>query len=309
MSLILYRDKFQSGQLSKENYIETMGNLHAYLFEYTRFIKNTDIAKIEIHEDYLVFTLKNIDIRIQCYFLDKRMTPIEILNFSSYEKQDADIFFSLFENDMVFFDIGAHIGFYSMAVAKLNKTIKIYSFEPIPQTFELLNNNILINEFNNVYSFNIGLLNKNKKVIFFLNPTMSGNASAENIAESVDIEQVSVNVTLLDDFFCKLQLDKLDVIKCDVEGSELLVLQGGIKSITQHTPILFIEMLRKWSKKFNYHPNDIIQLLTNLGYRCFISKNKKLIEFFSMNEETVTTNFFFLHRNKHQKQIQRLMVN
>src|SRR5436190_122833 len=143
---------------------------------------------------------------------------------------------------MVFFDIGAHIGFYSMMAAKLHKTIKIFSFEPIPHTFELLSNNILINDLNNIYPFNIGLLDKNNKVNFYLNPTMSGNASAQNIAEIKDIEQVSVNVTLLDDFFYK---DKIN----------------------------------------------------------------KLLEFFTMNEETVTTNFFFLHRNKHQKQIQRLLVN
>src|SRR5436190_2369313 len=210
---------------------------------------------------------------------------------------------------MVFFDIGAHIGFYSMMAAKLHKTIKIFSFEPIPHTFELLSNNILINDLNNIYPFNIGLLDKNNKLNFYLNPTMSGNASAQNIAEIKDIEQVSVNVTLLDDFFYKEKINKLDIIKCDVEGSELLVLQGGLKSITLHTPILFVEMLRKWSKKFNYHPNDIIKLLANLGYRCFISKNNKLLEFFTMNEETVTTNFFFLHRNKHQKQIKRLLVN
>src|SRR5436190_9291787 len=226
MSLIVCRDKFQAGQLSKKNYIDIMGNFHSYLFEYTRFIKNTDIAKIEIYEDYLVFTLKNIDIKLQCYFLDKRIIPIEILNFNSYEKQDADIFFSLFENDMVFFDIGAHIGFYSMMAAKLHKTIKIFSFEPIPHTFELLSNNILINDLNNIYPFNIGLLDKNNKVNFYLNLIMSGNASAYNIEEIKDIEQVSVNVTLLDDFFYKEKINKLDIIKCDVEGSELLVLQG-----------------------------------------------------------------------------------
>ncbi|MEY4504574.1 MAG: hypothetical protein RL154_870, partial [Pseudomonadota bacterium] len=87
MSLIACRDKFQAGQLSKEDYVEAMGDFHAYLFEYSKFIKNTDILNIEILEDCLVFTLKNLDIKLQCHILDKRITPIEILNFNSYEKQ------------------------------------------------------------------------------------------------------------------------------------------------------------------------------------------------------------------------------
>jgi FkbM family methyltransferase len=306
MSLIACRDKFQAGQISKENYIETMCSFHSYLFEYTEFIKNTDIANIEIYEDRLIFTLKNLDIKLQCHVLDKRITPIEILNFNSYEKQDADILFSLFEENMVFFDIGAHIGFYSISAAKCNETIKVYSFEPVPQTFELLKNNISINKLNNISLFNIGLLDFNNEIDFFLNPSLSGNASAKNVAESINIKKISVKVTSLDNFLFERQLSNIDIIKCDVEGGELLVFQGGIKSIHKYKPIIFTEMLRKWSKKFHYHPNDIIKLLASLEYQCFFSQNEKLVEFFTMNEDTVATNFFFLHREKHQEYIQRL---
>lgn len=207
---------------------------------------------------------------------------------------------------MVFFDIGAHIGFYSIAIAKQNATTKIYSFEPMPDTFELLKNNVLINKLNNISIFNVGLLDVNKEVEFFLNPTLSGNASARNVSEITNIKKVTVKVVSLDDFLFTQQLNKIDIIKCDVEGGELLVFQGGIKSIRKHTPIIFTEMLRKWSKKFFYHPNDIIQLLASLGYKCFISQNEKLIEFFTMNEATIATNFFFLHKDKHQEHIQRL---
>jgi hypothetical protein len=145
-----------------------------------------------------------------------------------------------------------------------------------------------------------------KEVDFFFNPTMSGNASARNLAEETNIKKISAKVTSLDDFLFAQQLERLDIIKCDVEGGELLVFQGGKKAIKKHTPIIFTEMLRKWSKKFHYHPNDIISLLASCDYQCYISQNDKLVEFNKMDDATIATNFFFLHRYKHQQHIQRL---
>lgn len=306
MSLIACRDKFQAGHLVKEDYVEAMCNFHAYLFEYSKLIKDSEILNIQIFEDCLVFTLKNLDIKLQCDVLDKRITPIEILNFNAYEKQDADIFFRLLTKDMIFFDIGAHIGFYSINVAKRHETIKVYSFEPIPQTFELLKKNITINKLNNIFFYNVGLLDKDQVIDFFFNPTMSGNASAINLTEEANIKKISAKVTSIDTFLLNQQLERLDIIKCDVEGGELLVFQGGKNAIKKHTPIIFTEMLRKWSKKFHYHPNDIISLLASWDYQCYISQKDKLVEFYKMDDATVATNFFFLHRYKHQAHIQRL---
>jgi hypothetical protein len=62
-------------------------------------------------------------------------------------------------------------------------------------------------------------------------------------------------------------------------------------------------MLRKWSAKFHYHPNEIIELLAGLGYRCFTVKAERLVKFAKMDEATLETNFFFLHNNQHAAEI------
>ena len=105
----------------------------------------------------------------------------------------------------------------------------------------------------------------------------------------------------LDEFVFESGINKLDFIKCDVEGSELFVFQGGMHSINQYKPIIYTEMLRKWSAPFGYHPNDIIKLFGDLGYRCFTAIDRGLREFFYMDDETEETNFFFLHDNMHKK--------
>jgi FkbM family methyltransferase len=304
--MIACRARFQTGEISKENYLEKMYEFHSYLFEYTKFIKSTDIWNIEIQEEGLIFTLRNFNIKLLCTKLDKRVTPIEILNFSSYEKKEAEIFFSLLAPNMVFFDIGAHVGFYSIQAAKREETIKIYAFEPIPQTFDMLKKNILLNNVDNIHPYNVGFLDVNEDVDFYFNPIMSGNASARNLS-GINSKKITSKVVSLDNFLLENEISSIDIIKCDIEGGELLVFRGGLDSLKKNLPIIFTEMLRKWSEKFNYHPNEIIQLLAGLGYRCFTASGEKLIEFFIMNKESLETNFFFLHNEKHSEQIKSLV--
>ena len=85
-----------------------------------------------------------------------------------------------------------------------------------------------------------------------------------------------------------------------MEGAELLVVEGGLKSIEKYKPILFLEMLRKWANKFGYHPNEIIERLKPLNYRCFKVKNTKLSEVTEISDSEEATNFFFLDNERHK---------
>jgi hypothetical protein len=123
-----------------------------------------------------------------------------------------------------------------------------------------------------------------------------------NVSARKDITVVQAQVKKLDECFSDIS-NKIDFIKCDVEGAELLVFQGGINILTQHKPIIFSEILRKWSAKFNYHPNDILSLLKEIGYQCFVVHHEKLLSINKVTDDTIETNFFFLHTTKHAEHI------
>jgi len=112
----------------------------------------------------------------------------------------------------------------------------------------------------------------------------------------------------MDDFVNMHGLN-IDFIKCDVEGAELLIFQGAVETLKSRKPIIATEMLRKWAGKFGYHPNRIISFMAELDYQCFTSDGENLFPFPEMTDETIETNFFFLHQDKHEKQIKALFAS
>lgn len=307
MNLLETKQNYHSDLLTKKQYIDEMYNFHQILFEYSQLLKETTIEKIEVLKNGLVFTFNPQGIKIFSEQADKRTAPFEILNFEVYEKVDSEMIFRLIEPDYHVFDIGANIGWYSLNIAKLHPNIKVSSFEPIFETFSSLKNNVEINDVPNIQIYNFGFSDEEKILKFYLQPEASVSASAANITGSIDVIEKVCRVKRLDDFTRETDC-RIDFIKCDVEGAELFVYQGGLQSIQSNLPIIFTEMLRKWSAKFNYHPNEIINLLVGMGYRCFAARENHLCEIFSMDENTVETNFFFLHTEKHLNQIQSLIT-
>ena len=294
---------YKNGLITKAQYITQMHEVHQDLFGYSAYIKDTDIQKIEISDDLVIMTSRMDGIRMVCDKDDERIAPIEILNFNHYEENDFSMVLGLIKNGSSVFDIGANFGWYSLNVAKRFPDCKIYSFEPIPKTFGYLKANVDLNGFNNININNFGFADEEKEISFYYYPAGSGNASLANLSELSNQEEVRCSIKKLDDYMEKNAAAAIDFIKCDVEGAELLVFKGGLKSIEKYKPIIFTELLRKWAKKFNYHPNEVVELLQGMGYVCFVSSEGKLKKINAIDDLTVETNFFFLHADKHSDEI------
>ena len=303
MSLKLLEKEYINGKIDKHDYIRRMHDVHKVLFEYSNFIKNKDIKKIEIYDGNVTMTTRENEIKLLCDKYDHRIVPLEILNFNFYEKDEIDFILKLIKENSTILDIGANIGWYSLKIAKNVKNVEIIAFEPIPKTFEYLKKNIDLNHVSNVKTFNYGLSDEEKNISFYYYPEGSCNASAANLSRRNDIDKIICKLTTLDKFAADRNLS-VDFIKCDVEGSELFVFKGGIKTIERDKPIIFTELLRKWAAEFDYHPNNVISLLKKNGYLCFTIKNRNLKEITEINENTVETNFLFLNHEKHSDLIE-----
>lgn len=288
------KNTYKKGRIEKAKYIDLMHGVHKQLFDYARLLRGTDIAKIEITDRGVIATTRKPEMKFICHEFDKRIAPFEIINFDNYEKECSGFMLGFIKDGDTIFDIGANIGYYSIFLGKKFKSAKIYAFEPIPQTFQSFRKNIALNKIKNIKPFNFGFDNKNGTVTFYYYKAGSGNASARILNKAEKNIEVRCKVMKIDDFVKKQKIKKIDFIKCDVEGAELNVFKGAVKTLREQHPVIMVEMLRKWALAFGYHPNETIEFLKKLGYECFTIKKKKLEKFNIMDENTKETNFIFI---------------
>jgi FkbM family methyltransferase len=316
MKLIELKREFLKKNINKSDYIRKIYNkYHDLLFQYSDLINKTDIKKIEITSLGVVMTSKKFEVSIILPKYDHRSAPLECINFNNYEEKELDIIMQILPKSGNFFDIGANIGWHSLIIAKNFKKIKVYSFEPIRKTYNFLIQNIKRNSIKNINPFNFGFYSENKLISFYTYKEGTGNSSIKNLSQRSTVKMQSCHVKIFDNFINHKKI-KVDFIKCDVEGAELLVFLGAQKVLLKDKPIVFCEMLRKWSKKYKYHPNEIILLFKKYGYGCFKIckfikqenlglKKFRLKQIKKITNTTKETNFFFIHKIKDFKIINK----
>lgn len=302
MNIHELQSAWRAGELAKHDYIERASEMHRSLFAYVPLLKTGNISKLEVDGEGVRAFFREPPFQMWCIEGDSRIAPIEALNFGDYEQTELQTLKALLEKlalpNPIFFDVGANAGFYSLALAKYFPSLRTVAFEPVPETFNILQRNILLNELRTVTALNMGLSEKPGELIFYTYPGHSAAASSARLLDSADCTELRCRVDTLDNF-CADRGAGVDLLKCDVEGAELFVFRGGQASLTKYHPIIFAEMLRKWSAKFQYNPNEIISLLGKLDYVCYALASCGLRLCPVVDEATQETNFIFLHREKH----------
>lgn len=159
-------------------------------------------------------------------------------------------------------DIGAHIGFYTLLLAKrVGPRGRVISFEPIPENFRILAENVRLNQFEHVIPVSKAVLARAGR--FTLKITRE-----EPVPSSVPLDQdtgslpVEVEAVPLDDFL--RGIGPVHLIKMDVEGAEEQVIRSGLQTILQFHPTLLVE-LHHATGKAKEHP--VPRLLESLDYQ------------------------------------------
>ncbi len=305
MNILELRRQYEAGALTKHELIRLAQSFHSGLFDYVSYLRDTNVRRIEITEEGVVFELGDPPVRMHCPPGDERHAAVETLNLRSYEAAEFAMVCRLFEDGKTFFDVGANAGFYSLGMASRFPCASVHSFEPIPASYRQICRNVALNRFSNITAHNIGFSDRAGELTFYYDPSVSVATSSAHPGPGCNAEEIVCRVETLDNFVTASECEP-DFIKCDVEGAELFVFRGGRRVLERQRPIVFTEMLRKWARRFGYHPNDIIALFAGLGYRCFSILDENLRPVPEVNEATVETNFFFLDERKHAPLLDRL---
>lgn len=266
----LLNEKYKNGNIGKKEYADAMMDFHRLLMEYPEWIKDSlHLQGIQISSEGVVLqivddlsTPKVVKMLLSSR-TDSRCASMQLLNFGECEEEELKMFRKIVDilRPQTFFDIGANEGWYSFHMLCRFPKMMCYSFEPIPESYERTKKNFHINGLGTEGLYNIGLSDEEGQRTFYYNNAETGAASMRNLREKENILEIACTLKTLDNVIQEENIQSMDMIKIDVEGSELFVLKGGMQSIKKFKPIIFCEMLRKWCAKFDYHPNDIITLL------------------------------------------------
>jgi FkbM family methyltransferase len=141
-------------------------------------------------------------------------------------------------------DLGGNIGMVTVYLSKkIGTNGKVYVYEPDGGNFKILNENVRLNGASNVEAIQKGIWNSDGVLDFY-----SGGNYTSSFQKTSYIEKKSgkyqvehVPVTTLDKEVARLGINRLDLIKIDIEGSEAEALDGAAETIKRFHPDLIIE--------------------------------------------------------------------
>jgi FkbM family methyltransferase len=167
-------------------------------------------------------------------------------------------------------DVGAHKGAYLYWMRKLvGPEGRVVAFEPQPQLAQLLKRIVSHKGWKNVVIENAGVSSKPGRMMLHVPDSSSGTSPSASLCpksdESRSGTKLSVDVVTLDDYFAQNKIDRIDFLKCDVEGHELEVFRGAANILKSFHPRLLFECEGRHHEDGSV--TSVFEFLESLGYR------------------------------------------
>jgi FkbM family methyltransferase len=194
----------------------------------------------------------------------------------NWEPLETELFLWIVKKNMVVLDIGANVGYYTLLAARaVGASGKVYAFEPAPNNYALLCQNIRDNGYTNVVTIPKAVADRSGKVRLYLDPKNLGSHNLSGGATT--FASVEVEAAALDEYFHGYE-DPIDVIKVDAEGAEALILQGMRDLLRRNAKLaLFTEFHPRAMESLGSSPEAYIAQLTQLGFNMFMLDEKDQI--------------------------------
>ena len=207
------------------------------------------------------------------FLLDPRdLVPVTILRTGEWQPEVWNSIAPSLSEGSVFFDVGAHIGYFSLKAApKVGVTGQVVSFEPNPETLKLLRDNVTANRARNVIVEPIACTDREQMLTFYAAPAANTGASSlarqnASISEDNAPRAYSVRGRRIDDVVRDLHLMRVDAIKVDVEGAEVQVVRGAADTLKRFHPKLVIEIDAGQLANLNTTADELRDAIKAAGY-------------------------------------------
>lgn len=191
-----------------------------------------------------------------------------------YEPHLSRLWSRLAPEGGVAIDIGANIGAHTLSMARsVGARGRVLAFEPNPLVRSALIRNLALNDINHVNVYECALGSQPGLLPLRVPKRDSEESSNMGLASLVALETphdlIDVDVRRLDDVLDPLALDRVDVIKIDVQGYEMETLRGMGGCLERHRPVVIFEYDAWAWQHANVQPAEAFDLLRAAGYELF----------------------------------------
>lgn len=252
------------------------------------------IRKNIIKKDIISLTISNTDSFITLsdqrnFYWDPkdRNSLIGFALIGEWEKDETNYLKKIIKKGNVVVDVGGNYGLYAILFSQLvGENGSVHVFEPLAYMIQDMRKNIANNNcHNNIQIINAGLSDTYGTASFYVYTNLGPGAASSRKRWFGSYSTYESKMLTLDDYVRQNKLKRLDVIKCDVEGAELLVFKGAEKALQKFHPTLLFEVTGAGAK-FGYRQKDLFSFLKKFDYKFYYfneSKQEKIND---------TTNFY-----------------
>ncbi|WP_315808894.1 FkbM family methyltransferase [Pseudomonas sp. C9-3] len=190
-----------------------------------------------------------------------------------YNREIVALLDRLIKPGMVFLDVGANIGEITLVAAKRTREFgRVISFEPMSSIASQLEEHLRRNSLSWVSVARVGLSDHTGEANIY-DACANEDANEPNhglgslYAAKADAKPVqTIQLMTLDEYLRAHPVERLDIIKIDIEGAELPCLKGAQETLSQFKPQIIIELQVETSRAAGYEQTDILNLLEEFGY-------------------------------------------
>lgn len=271
--------------------------IHSWPF---RFGYGTIMKKIKTKphpEDYVISKLRGYQVSIK--YNPNSYIGSHIWYRGIFEETIVSAITSNLKNGMTFIDIGANIGLHTIvAASKVGNKGKVIAIEPQQSCIKLLKENVALNKLNNVTVIDHALgSTKTEGKIFHVNDNNDAQATLRATCAADQSKYETIQIRTLDSLMQELGINHADVVKVDIEGSEVQMLKGGESFFNKTKPeIIIMECIDEHLCRFGNSSTEILSWFKNKGYKAYFLARGRWIAYDST--EMRNGDIMFTRKNK-----------
>lgn len=220
-----------------------------------------------------------ITAQIPEYDLRLRVSPADVIgrHLYKYRRYEPELAATLAHHlDLgsaeIMVDIGANMGWYSLLVSRLSKgRCRVLAFEPDPENFARLKDNLALNQVTQVTAFNLAV--GETAATLQLHRYGKSNAGRHSLVDLHDGETIPVQVIALDDFWQTQDLPTgpIRLLKMDIEGYEVFALRGA-RAVLERCEWLLLEHSPAYLARSGADIHALIDLLLAAGFTPYVPR-------------------------------------